>query len=60
MYGQKLYLFLLKYLFMRFDFLMMMLIKIEVLWDVMLCQIVNTSRTGACISEKPVAFVIRE
>ena len=57
-YGHKLCLFVLKYLFMRCDVLMIMLIKIEVLWDVMLCQLVN--RTGAYISEKPVAFVIRQ
>ena len=40
-------LFLLKYLFMRFDVLLIMLIKIEVLGDVMLCWLV--SRTGAYI-----------
>jgi hypothetical protein len=35
-----------------------MLKKIEVLWDIMLYHLVN--RTGAYISEMPIAFIVRE
>jgi len=54
----ELCLFLLKYLFMWFDVLMIVLINIEVLWDIMLCQLVNG--TGAYTLENPVPIVIRD